>query len=105
MAESQQSITEKWDHRHSEAEDSGEPAVVLTENIHLLTPGGKALDLACGRGASALLMVKAGLTVTAWDLSPVAIDRLRTGAVAAGMEITAEVRDIVAHPPVLHLLT
>ncbi len=53
-------LAEKWNRRYAEADGSGEPARVLTENIHLLTPGGKALDLACGRGANALIMAENG---------------------------------------------
>ncbi|MES9897872.1 MAG: methyltransferase domain-containing protein [Sedimenticola sp.] len=93
-------LAEKWNRRYAEADGSGEPARVLTENIHLLTPGGKALDLACGRGANALIMAENGLDVTAWDLSPVAIERLRSDAEAAGLQVTAEARDVISQPPV-----
>ncbi|MGD2081715.1 MAG: methyltransferase domain-containing protein [Chromatiales bacterium] len=89
----------KWDQRHGEAADIGEPAAVLAENAHLLPPAGRALDLACGRGANALFLSAAGLDVHAWDLSPVAIDRLGTEAAARGLTLTAEVRDVLAHPP------
>lgn len=63
-------------------------------------PGqGTALDLACGLGANALLLARAGLTVTAWDIAEVAIDRLTQQATTAGLPIHAEVRDVESHPP------
>jgi len=90
---------QKWDVRHSEAEGLGNTARVLTENIHLLPTSGKALDLACGRGANALLLADAGLEVAAWDQSPVAIQRLDQAAQESGIQINSEVRDIVGQPP------
>ncbi len=92
-------LAEKWNRRHSEADGGGEPAWVLTENIHLLSSGGRALDLACGRGASALVMARSGFDVTAWDISPVAIERLTSEAATLGLEMTAETRDVVSQPP------
>jgi SAM-dependent methyltransferase len=89
----------KWDRRHTEAEGVGEPAAVLVENAHLLPATGRALDLACGRGANALLLAGSGLEVQAWDLSPVAIGRLAREAGARGLNLAAEVRDVLRHPP------
>ncbi len=88
----------KWDARYREA---GEPipARVLSENLHLLPARGRALDLACGLGANALLLARCGLETFAWDSSPVAIDKLRAAAATAGVVVHAEVRDVVAHPP------
>ncbi len=91
-----------WDNRHASAEGLGSLALVLTENIHLLPTSGKALDLACGRGANALLLAESGLDVDAWDYSPVAIQRLKQAAQESGLEINCEVRDVVQHPPSAH---
>ncbi len=92
-------IRQKWDARHFEAEGLGNTARVLTENIHLLPASGQALDLACGRGANALLLANAGLEVAAWDQSPVAIQRLNQAAEESGLQINSEVRDVVGQPP------
>ncbi len=89
---------ERWDRRHGEAPDLGQVARVLAENDHLVTPGGAALDLACGRGASALHLARLGLRVSAWDLSPVAIGRLSRAAAAEGLAVDAQVRDLMADP-------
>jgi 2-polyprenyl-3-methyl-5-hydroxy-6-metoxy-1,4-benzoquinol methylase len=58
------------------------------------------LDLACGLGGNALLLAEAGLMVSAWDLSPVAIERLRIRALERGLaNLQAEIRDVVERPP------
>jgi tellurite methyltransferase len=89
----------KWDQRYREAQALPPPARVLTENAHLLPGSGHALDLACGLGANALFLAGRGLTVEAWDLSPVAIERLSREAGASGLQVTALVRAGVAQPP------
>ncbi len=88
-----------WDSRHAGADGVGTPARVLRENLHLLPAEGKALDLACGRGANSLLLAQAGLVVSAWDKSPVAIERLRSAAMVHGLTVDCEVRDLLRHPP------
>lgn len=91
---------ERWDRRHAETPEIGAPAEVLLRNAHLLPPSGKALDLACGRGANALwLASRSALSVEAWDFSPVAIARLADAAAARGLRVAALVRDVVAEPP------
>ncbi len=92
-------IEEKWNRRHAEAEGPGEVAQVLLRNAHLLPEEGRALDLACGRGASALWLAERGLEVHAWDFSPVAIERLQREASTRGLAVKAEVREITARPP------
>ncbi len=88
----------KWDDRYRIGSESPMPARVLAENAHLLPIRGRALDLACGLGGSALFLARAGLTVDAWDLSTVAIDRLSATALSEGLELRAEVRDVLALP-------
>ena len=90
---------QKWDLRHAAATDPGQAAKVLEENLHLLPARGKALDMACGRGVNSFLLAQAGLDVTAWDNSPVAIDRLIKQAEMRGMQINAQVRDVIECPP------
>jgi len=92
-------LRRKWDQRHGAAAALPDPAAVLRENLHLLPARGAVLDLACGLGANAVLLARQGLEVTAWDLSPVAIERVKGMAAALGLPITGEVRDICAEPP------
>ena len=89
---------DKWDSRYRDAESPGSPARVLLENVHLLPRHGTALDLACGLGANSLLLAERGLQTYAWDISPVAIDKLRSAAVARGLPVVAEVKDAVHDP-------
>ncbi|MEW6765128.1 MAG: class I SAM-dependent methyltransferase [Pseudomonadota bacterium] len=87
-----------WNARHADGA-LGEPAWVLREHVHLLPASGDALDLACGLGANALLLAKAGLRTQAWDSSTVAIRRLREEAGRQSLVMAAEARDVVALPP------
>ena len=94
-----EALREKWDARYRETQRIPPPARVLAENLHLLPPEGRALDLACGLGENALLLARQGLRVTAWDLSPEAIEHLAHQAASEGLAVTAAVRDVQARPP------
>ncbi len=89
----------KWDDRYRARTGLPTAALVLSENAYLLPPQGRALDLACGLGANALFLARHGLTVEAWDLSPVAIERLTEQAASLSLSVQARVRDVVAQPP------
>lgn len=90
----------KWNDRyHDTAPHAPEPARVLLEFRHLLPSRGEALDLACGRGANAQLLARAGLITKAWDISDVAIQQLREQVALEALPLTAQVRDVVAEPP------
>ena len=92
-------LTEKWNNRYRAAEGEAKACYVLREFAHLLPNEGEALDLACGRGGNALLLAEHGLQVQAWDLSPVAIEHLRSTAEARSLAIQASVRDVAQQPP------
>lgn len=92
-------LRRKWDQRYRDAEGPSEPARVLLENLHLLPARGRALDAACGLGGNALALAERGLAVSAWDLSPVAIERLTGWAAERGLRLDAAVRDICLDPP------
>ena len=93
---------DKWDQRHRDSSQRPAAAQVLVQNQHLLPARGLALDLACGLGGNALLLAETGLRVGAWDLSAVAIERLRNTAIASGLtNLQAEVRDVEARPPTI----
>ncbi|MCU7846752.1 MAG: methyltransferase domain-containing protein [Candidatus Thiodiazotropha sp. (ex Lucinoma kastoroae)] len=96
----QQTISQKWDKRHADAEKVPIAAEVLQRNLHLLPERGRALDLACGLGGNALTLARQGLEVSAWDISPVAIERLQQYAAEEGLEyLSAKVRDLERNPP------
>lgn len=94
-------LTEKWDGRYQDANIAeGRPALVLSENKHLLPRQGKALEVACGLGANALLLARQGLDATAWDVSEVAINKLQSFTKNNNICLHAEVRDVVMSPPI-----
>lgn len=100
--ESEQSTVsqrDKWDAHYRQRYQMPEPPQVLKQNLHLLPSNGVALDLACGLGAGAMLMARQGLLVEAWDLSPVAIERLAAAASEGGLSMKAVVRDVERQPP------
>ncbi len=86
----------KWDRAYTDDEACPQPARVLSENAHLLPSMGVALDFACGLGGNALLLARQGLATHAFDISPVAIDKLKTRALSMGVPLRAEVRDVNA---------
>lgn len=90
-------LREKWNSRYAEAAGQAPPLEVLQDYSHLLPAEGEALDLACGLGGSALFLARHGMAVHAWDLSRVAIERLRERSF--GMTLSADVRDVIADPP------
>lgn len=93
-------MQDQWDERYRTAPPgAGEPARVLRDYGHLLPPGGVGVDLACGLGANALFLARRGLHTLAWDLSPVAVQRVQAMADAAALPLTAAVRDVIAAPP------
>jgi len=93
-------IKQMWDKKYREAsEPQGIAVEVLQENLHLLPRHGRALELACGLGANALLLSAHGLETHAWDISPVAIDRLNTLARARGLPVHSKAHDVLQSPP------
>ncbi|MCO8271676.1 methyltransferase domain-containing protein [Actinoplanes sp. TRM 88003] len=62
---------------------------LLVEVASPLTPG-TALDLGCGAGGDAVWLARRGWQVTAVDISPTAVDKVR----GHGLPITAEQHDL-----------
>ncbi|MDP9696350.1 UNVERIFIED_ORG: SAM-dependent methyltransferase [Arthrobacter globiformis] len=79
---------------------SGRPNPQLVAEAAGLEPG-TALDLGCGEGADALWLAEQGWTVTAVDVSAVALERAQQHAAAsgAGNRITWLQRDLDAWAP------
>ncbi len=91
---------DKWDkHYNSCSNELPSPAEVLLHNQHLLPAHGKALDLACGHGANAICLAENGLTVTAWDISSTALERLSHYAKEKSLTVNSEAKDISKLPP------
>ncbi len=80
---------DEWDARYSEREGarwSGRPNGRLLVEVAGLTPG-RALDVGCGEGADAIWLARGGWTVTAVDISEVAVGRARAAAELAGAAV------------------
>src|SRR3954468_4007884 len=76
----------EWDAKYSERSGalwSGQPNGRLVAEAAGLTPG-RALDVGCGEGADAIWLAQRGWTVTAIDISDVAVSRARQAGELAG---------------------
>ncbi len=88
----------EWDLAYREGTpywETGRPArelVRLVEEEKI--PRGSALDIGCGTGANAVFLAEKGFDVTAVDISPTAIERARTRAALAGVNIHFVVDDV-----------
>jgi len=80
---------ERWDSRHAVAGAGvAAPPDALRGREDLLPTGGRALDVACGRGTVAAWLAGRGFTVDAVDVSPVAL--------ASGAALEPRVRWVLA---------
>ena len=79
----------EWDARYSEGDGarwSGRPNGRLVAEVATRRPG-LALDVGCGEGADAIWLAGRGWTVTAIDISDVALSRAREAAGRAGAAV------------------
>lgn len=83
---------EFWDDRYGSADRlwSGQPNPQLVAQVADLTPG-EALDVGSGEGADAIWLASRGWTVTAVDISAVALERAAGHAAARGDEIARRI--------------
>jgi tellurite methyltransferase len=70
----------KWDERFKNEEFvlGTEPSPYLANNMEFiksLTPGEKALDIACGEGRNSIFLAKQGFTVTGLDISEAGLQK------------------------------
>ena len=92
-------LQQRWDARYAKTNNQPQACRVLRDFSHLLPVEGQALDLACGMGGNALLLAQAGLSTTAWDLSPVGLEKLAKQAERQALAITIQHRDVLEKPP------
>jgi SAM-dependent methyltransferase len=79
----------EWNARYSEHDGamwSGRPNGRLVAEVADLAPG-RALDVGCGEGADAIWLARRGWTVTAIDISDLAVRRAREAAERAGATV------------------
>ncbi len=101
MAQTHPNLQAKWDTFYQSHTES-EVAPVLSEHAHLLPLSGYALDLACGNGANAVFLAERGLTVEAWDISEVALNRLTQKAQQYNLSIISKRLDITPQDLVMN---
>ena len=79
---------DKWDARYRDGAYEGRthPTALLAKWLPTL-PRGRALDVACGTGRNALYLAANGFSVTALDISSVALDRGRRAAAERGLTV------------------
>lgn len=88
----------EWDLAYREGTPPWETGRPAAELVRLVEQGkisrGTALDIGCGTGANAVYLAQQGFEVTAVDISPTAIERARTRAALAGVNIHFVVDDV-----------
>jgi SAM-dependent methyltransferase len=90
----------EWDARYGEHERamwSGRPNGRLVAEVTGLDAG-RALDVGCGEGADAIWLAGRGWTVTAIDISDVAVARARAAAERAGVTVELLCGDALQTP-------
>jgi SAM-dependent methyltransferase len=98
------SDVEHWDTRYRTGDtpwETGRPSSelqrVVAEDRIAPCP---ALELGCGTGVNAVWLAQRGFDVTALDVSPLAVERARQRAAAAGANVRFLTADILAGPDV-----
>jgi SAM-dependent methyltransferase len=90
----------EWDARYGESETaiwSGQPNGRLVAEVAEFAPG-RALDVGCGEGADAIWLARRGWTVTAVDVSEVALRRAQEAAGRAGATVDWLCGDALSTP-------
>ena len=94
-----QADRDKWNARYLARayEARTHPSALLEHwagRLRVTGPAPRAIDLACGRGRNALFLARRGWHVDAVDISPIALDRLRTDAEAEDLPVNCLERDL-----------
>jgi SAM-dependent methyltransferase len=90
----------EWDARYRERGErmwSGRPNGRLVAEVAAIAPG-RVLDVGCGEGADAIWLAQCGWTVTAIDVSEVAIGRAREASHPAGASVEWMCGDVLQTP-------
>ena len=90
-------LADKWNQIYRFETSQSEPAAILVENLFLLPKIGRALDLASGLGANALLLAMQGLTTEGWDISAIAMQKLQQKADANALPIKTFTKEITSY--------
>ena len=82
-----------WDQRYSDPDFvfGTEPNAYLADQAGLLRPGKKALAVADGEGRNSVWLARQGLSVDAFDISPVGVNKARRLARDSGVDVAYHV--------------
>lgn len=69
------------------------PAAVLTDNPGLVVPGISALSVSDGEGRNSVWLAQQGMDVSAFDMSPTAVERAEALAIERGVTLEVAVSD------------
>ena len=72
----------------------GEPSAEVVEAARRLPAGARAIDLGCGDGRNALFLASQGFRVTATDISPVGIAKVKQFAAERDLAVDARVQSM-----------
>ena len=92
---------ERWNAQYAAGTlpwDTGEPDRWLVEAVTSGALRGRILEIGCGTGTNAVWLAERGFAVTALDVAPLAIERARQRASAAGVAVDLHVVDILTTP-------
>lgn len=93
-------VSLKWDTKYKDPVKKDLSACdVLTENFHLLPKNGTALDYAAGLGGNAIFLAERNLISHAWDISSIAVNKLKQVSAEKHLSVITEVRDVEVNPP------
>ena len=84
----------RWNKRYSKSMSAPTACALLRDHLHLLPQTGTALDLASGLGGNALALAQQGLQTSAWDISPIALQKLGEKAAQLGLDIETQSVDL-----------
>jgi len=95
MDDIQQRWNQRWRDKASQADRQADPW--LQQIASMLVPG-RVLDVACGMGRNAVYLAERGFSVTAVDVSPVALDLLKAQVDKRGLDIDTRLIDLESQP-------
>ena len=90
------SSQQKWDRIYAQQNYPAPPNPLLQQYAFLFPNNATVLDLACGLGSNSLYLAQLGCRLTAWDISPVALQKLTIEADRLGVDINTVCLDINA---------
>ena len=95
MSEIQNKWNDRWREKAATANFKADPWL---QKIRPLLPQGNAIDIACGMGRNAIFLAEQGFTVTAVDMSEVALSLLDAEAQRRGLAIETVQLDLESAP-------